>query len=118
DNEGNGANAPFDPAGLHAGEVFRMANMAVGIPIGEVASDPTPRRIVLSGFDTQNAIMRRVVPCDTTGTKIKSGDNYRDFRGSTIKREDIIYLKGWENVKKNDEEADKILTSLKSKQHL
>ncbi|KAI9874600.1 MAG: hypothetical protein M1830_009575 [Pleopsidium flavum] len=105
ENRGNENNAPFNPTGLAAGEIFKLVNVSVGVPIGEISEDPVPRRMVLGGFTVQCAVMRRAVPYDISGSKISTND-YQDLRGSTVKRENIIYLRGWEEANKKKEEAD------------
>ena len=55
--------------------VNRSALKSSGVPIGELADDPGPRRLVIGSFNKTSAIMRRVSSFDTTGA-----DERRDAR--------------------------------------
>ncbi len=107
---------PFDPAGLRAGEVFKAAKMT-GIPVGEVESDPNPKRMVLAGFNTQCAVMRRACEHSIKARKIAGitvARGYRELRGATLRRENIRYLADWANVD-DDKEGHRIFEELKAK---
>ncbi|KAI9875811.1 MAG: hypothetical protein M1830_007956 [Pleopsidium flavum] len=126
DDKENGANednAPFNPTGLAAGEIFRILTFLSE----KLSEDLVPRRMVLGGFNVQCAVMRRAVPYDISGSKISTKD-YQDLRDSIIQKENIFYLRdsmiqkenifylrGWEEANKKKEEADKIFRELMAK---
>ncbi len=86
-----------------------------GIPIGQVRSDPEPKRIVLAFFNEGGVIMRRVVDYDSQGRQIKAKDSrYKIYKGASLTTKDIIYRKGWEGITKA-EEGKKVFDAMASK---
>jgi hypothetical protein len=79
------------------------------VPIGQVRSDPQPKRSALASFNEGGAIMRRVVDYDCQGIKITTKDaRYKAYPGASLKIKDIIYRKGWEKMPEA-EKGEKIL---------
>jgi hypothetical protein len=86
-----------------------------GIPIGQVRTDPMPKRIVLASFNEGGAIMRRVVDYSSQGIKMDTKDpKYKVYRGASLKKGDIIYRLGWENLK-DEEEGRKVFAAMAEK---